>query len=86
MRNHPVDGIKRQNLKITDIRVLPLSYVDPNRDLWHSGGYQVWKTDGAITQIYTDQGLVGIGEGTPYENPAEIKQYTEQVIRPLLVG
>jgi L-alanine-DL-glutamate epimerase-like enolase superfamily enzyme len=86
MRNHPLDGVEREQLSITDVRVLPLSYVDPNRDLWRCGGYQVWKTDGAITQIFTDQGLVGIGEGSPYENPAEIKIYTEQVIRPLLIG
>ena len=86
MRNHPLDGVEREQLSITDVRVLPLSYVDPNRDLWRCGGYQVWKTDGAITQIFTDQGLVGIGEGSPYENPAEIKTYTEQVIRPLLIG
>ena len=69
MRNHPLDGIEREELKITDIEVLPLSYVDPKGDLWRCGGYQVWKTDGAITRIYTDQGIVGIGEGTPYEGP-----------------
>lgn len=86
MRNHPLDGIKRQELKITDVRVIPLSYRDPNEDLWRSGGYQVWKTDGAITQIFTKEGLVGIGEGTPYEDPAYIKQYTEETIRPLLLG
>ncbi|NKB68647.1 MAG: hypothetical protein GKR89_16410 [Candidatus Latescibacteria bacterium] len=55
-------------------------------DLWRSAGYQVWKTDGAITRIYTDQGLVGIGEGTPYEGPDYIKRYTEETIKPLLVG
>ncbi|HJP29299.1 MAG TPA: mandelate racemase/muconate lactonizing enzyme family protein [Candidatus Latescibacteria bacterium] len=86
MRNHPLDGIAREELKITDVRVLPLSYVDPDGDLWRCGAYQVWKTDGAITQIFTDQGLIGIGEGSPYENPADIKGYTEQVIRPLLLG
>jgi L-alanine-DL-glutamate epimerase-like enolase superfamily enzyme len=85
-RNHPLDGIGRENLKITDVKVIPLSYVDPKGDLWRSGRYQVWKTDGAITQIFTDQGLVGIGEGTPYEDPDYIKQYTESVIRPLLIG
>ena len=59
-----------------------LSYAD----LWRSANYQVWKTDGAITQIFTDQGIVGIGEGTPYEGPNYIKEYTETVIRPLLIG
>ena len=86
MRNHPLDGIERETLTIRDVRVLPLSYVDPEGDLWRCGGYQVWKTDGAITQIFTDQGLVGIGEGSPYEDPAAIKAYTEEVIRPLLLG
>lgn len=86
MRNHPLDGIERQAIRIDDVRVIPLSYVDPEGDLWHTGRYQVWKTDGAITQIFTDQGLVGIGEGSPYEGPDYIKQYTEQIIRPLILG
>lgn len=86
MRNHPLDGIERQKLTICDVRVLPLSYVDPEGDLWRCGPYQVWKTDGAITQIFTEEGLVGIGEGSPYENPADIKKYTEEIIRPLLIG
>jgi galactonate dehydratase len=86
LRQHPLDGIGRENLRITNVDVLPLSYEDPAGDLWRTGGYQVWKTDGAITRIFTDQGLVGLGEGSPYEGPDYIKQYTEQVIRPLLVG
>jgi L-alanine-DL-glutamate epimerase-like enolase superfamily enzyme len=85
-RTHPLEGVDRPALKITDIDVLPLSYVDPQGDLWRSGPYQVWKTDGAITRISTDQGLVGIGEGTPYEDPSLIKSYTEEVIRPQLLG
>ena len=36
--------------------------------------------------IFTDQGIVGIGEGSPYEGPGYIKEYTETVIRPLLIG
>ena len=41
---------------------------------------------GAITRIFTDWGIVGIGEGSPYEDPAHIKRYTEETIKPLLVG
>lgn len=85
-RNHPLDGLERPKLKITDVRVIPLSYVDPKKNLWRSADYIVWKTDGAITQVFTDQGLVGIGEGSPYEGPDYIKQYTEEVIKPLVVG
>ena len=86
MRNHPLDGIEREDITITDIKVIPLSYVDPEGDLWRSGNYQVWKTDGAITQIFTNQGLIGIGEGTPYQGPDYIKEYTENTIKPLLIG
>ena len=86
MRNHPLDGVERPDIRITDIDVLPLSYVDPDENLWRCGGYQVWKTDGAITRIFTDQGIVGIGEGTPYQGPDYIQRYTEESIKPLLVG
>ena len=86
MRNHPLDGVERPDIRITDIDVLPLSYADPDQNLWRCGGYQVWKTDGAITRVYTDQGVVGIGEGTPYEGPDFIVEYTEGTIKPLLLG
>ena len=86
MRNHPLDGIEREKIAITDIDVIPLSYVDPAGDLWRAGNYQVWKTDGAITRIFTDQGIVGIGEGSPYEGPEYIREYTERTIKPLLLG
>ena len=59
-RNHPLDGIERENIKITDIKVIPLSYDDPNKNLWRTATYIVWKTDGAITQVFTD-----FGEGLP---------------------
>ena len=85
-RFHPLEGLARENLKITDVKVLPLSYVDPNRNLWRSGDMIVWKTDGAITQIFTDQGIIGIGEGTPYQGPDYLKEFTEKEIRPLLIG
>jgi L-alanine-DL-glutamate epimerase-like enolase superfamily enzyme len=85
-RNHPLDGLGRPNLKITDIKVIPLSFVHPEKNIWRSADYIVWKTDGAITQVFTDQGIIGIGEGTPYEGPDYIKKYTEEVIKPLVVG
>lgn len=85
-RNHPLDGIQRPKIRITDVKVIPLSYVDPRKNLWRTANYIVWKTDGCITQVFTDQGLVGIGEGTPYEGPDFIKSYTEEVIKPLVTG
>jgi len=86
IRFHPLDGVARQNIKITDVKVIPFSYVDPNKNLWRTASYHVWKADGAITQIFTDAGIVGIGEGSPYEGPDYIKEFTEKEIKPLLVG
>jgi hypothetical protein len=60
-RNHPLEGITREDIKITDIKVTPLSYVPPDgRILWTDGDYEVWKTDGALTEVFTDQGIIGI--------------------------
>ena len=85
-RHHPLDGIEPENLKITDVTVTPLSYVDPTRNLWRLDKYIVWKTDAALCQIFTDQGIVGIAEGTPYRGPDNIKKYTEEVFKPMIVG
>jgi L-alanine-DL-glutamate epimerase-like enolase superfamily enzyme len=89
IRTHPLDGITRENIKITDITMTPLSYVDPNKDLWRSDSYTVWKTDAALTRVYTDQGIIGIGEGTPYAGGYRLdllKKHTEEVLKPMLVG
>ncbi len=83
---HPSHGLRREKIRITDIRVTPLSYVDPKRNLWRTDRYIVWKTDAALCQVFTDQGIIGIGEGTPYAGPDNIKKYTEETIRPLLIG
>ena len=73
-------------MRITDVKVTPLSWVHPQKNIWRCADYVVWKTDGCITQVFTDQGIVGIGEGSPYEGPADIRKYTEEVIKPLVVG
>jgi galactonate dehydratase len=83
---HPTERIQREKIKITDIKVTPLSYVDPKKNLWRTARYIVWKTDAALCQVFTDKGIVGIAEGTPYGGPENIKKYTEEVIKPVLVG
>jgi len=85
-RCHPLEGIARVPMRITDVKVTPLSWVHPEKNIWRCADYIVWKTDGCITQVFTDQGIVGIGEGSPYEGPADIRKYTEEVIKPLVVG
>ncbi len=83
----PLSLLKREKIQITDVRVTPLSYVPPDgRTLWSVNQYEVWKTDAALVQVYTDQGITGIAEGSPYSNPAEIKKYTDRHVTPVLKG
>ena len=85
-RQHPAQGIERQDIRVTDIQVTPLSYTHDGEYLWRCGGLYVWKADAALVQISTDQGVVGIAEGSPYRGPDQLKQYTDRYIRPLLLG
>lgn len=86
-RMHPAEGLKRQNILITDIKVTPLSYVAPKDTyLWRVGGLVVWKSDAALVQVFTNKGIIGIGEGSPYCEPDKIKKYTDTYITPLLKG
>jgi L-alanine-DL-glutamate epimerase-like enolase superfamily enzyme len=85
-RTHPAEGIDRENILITDIKVTPLSYVHEGDYLWRCGGLYVWKSDAALVQVFTNQGIVGIAEGSPYRGPDKLKAYTDQYITPLLKG
>ncbi|MFN8442537.1 MAG: mandelate racemase/muconate lactonizing enzyme family protein [Caldilineaceae bacterium] len=85
-RDHPAQGLPRQNITITDIKVTPLSYQHDGEYLWRCGGLYVWKADAALVQIFTNVGIVGIAEGSPYRGPDKLKAYTDQFIAPLLKG
>jgi L-alanine-DL-glutamate epimerase-like enolase superfamily enzyme len=85
-RRHPAEGLPRQEIRITDVTVTPLSYVHDGDWLWRCGGLIVWKADAALVRVHTDQGLIGIAEGSPYRGPDRLKEYTESVIAPLLRG
>ena len=85
-RSHPAEGLTRENITITDIKVTPLSYVHDGEYLWRCGGLYVWKSDAALVEVFTNQGIVGIAEGSPYRGPDKLKAYTDQYITPLLKG
>ena len=85
-RPHPLDGIDSENIRITDITVTPLSYVDRSLNLWRHIKYIVWKTDACLCRVYTNQGIVGIGEANPYAGPDRIQKFCEEVLKPMLVG
>lgn len=83
----PLSMLEREKIKITDIVVTPLSYLPPDGQiLWAVGSYEVWKTDAALVQVFTDQGIIGFAEGTPYSNPDEIRKYTDKHITPFMKG
>lgn len=85
-RAHPAEGLECEDITITDIKVTPLSYTHDGEYLWRCGGLYVWKSDAALVEIFTNQGIVGIAEGSPYRGPDRLKEYTDAYITPLLVG
>lgn len=80
VRKYPLDGIQRQNIKITDIKVRLFSVPIPPEKWWYGCGVEI------LTEIYTDKGIIGIGGPSPYSYLEEVKKYTEQTIRPVLIG
>ncbi|MCX6635206.1 MAG: hypothetical protein NT090_09025, partial [Acidobacteria bacterium] len=86
LRSSPLDGVKRENLKITDVKVTLLSYELPPEKQWMSGTFLVWKCDAILVEIFTDKGIAGIGEPSPYGGPEQVKQFIEEYARPRLIG
>jgi L-alanine-DL-glutamate epimerase-like enolase superfamily enzyme len=89
-RNHPLDGIVRENLKITDLKVTLLSCELPPEEQWYLDWiperYKCWKTDSILVEVFTDQGIKGIGGATQYGGPDVVKKYLEDVIKPAITG
>lgn len=85
-RSHPAEGLEREDITITDIKVTPLSYKHDGDYLWRCAGLYVWKSDAALVQIFTNKGIVGIAEGSPYRGPDKLKEYTDKYITPMLKG
>lgn len=85
-RVDPLENVARENLKITDMKVTLLSAEIPKERQWYNPRTIVWKSDAVLVQIFTDKGIVGIGEGSPYGGPVEMKKYGEEFVKPLLVG
>ena len=90
-RAHPLDGIPRENIKITDIKVTLLSYETPVDKQWIPSWeppvYVWWKTDSILVEVMTDKGIKGIGGSSRYGGGIEeTKKYIDEFIRPLAVG
>jgi L-alanine-DL-glutamate epimerase-like enolase superfamily enzyme len=89
-RNHPLDGITKENIKITDMKVTLLSCELPPEEQWYLDWiperYKCWKTDSILVEVFTDAGIKGIGGATQYGGPDVVKQYLENVIKPAITG
>ncbi len=80
IRNNPLDGIPRENIKITDVRVRLFSCDVPLEKWWYGAGVTI------LTEVFTDKGVVGIGGPSPYGGPEFVREYTEKHIKPCIVG
>src|SRR5689334_10839111 len=80
-RNHPLDGVRRENLKITDVKVTIMSYELKDK-AWMTATQLIWKSDAVLVEVFTDKGIVGIGESSPYGGPEYLKQTIEELIKP----
>jgi L-alanine-DL-glutamate epimerase-like enolase superfamily enzyme len=89
-RNHPLDGVVKENIKITDMKVTLLSYELPPQEQWYLDWiperYKCWKTDSILVEVFTDAGIKGIGGATQYGGPDVVKDYLEKIIKPAIIG
>ena len=61
---HLLEGIGRENIKITDVKITALTYKPSDGSCIHECGPVVLtKCDASIVELFTDQGIVGIGPG-----------------------
>ncbi|MCW5981132.1 MAG: mandelate racemase/muconate lactonizing enzyme family protein [Bryobacteraceae bacterium] len=84
-RVHPLEGLQREKLKITDVKVTLMSYELKDK-AWVTAKQLVWKSDSVLVEIFTDKGIVGIGESSPYAGPEWLKQTIEQSLKPVVLG
>lgn len=87
-RLHPLDGIAREDIRITDLKVTLLSYLLKPEEQWADGDEHmvIWQTTTVLAQVYTDAGIVGFGGGSRYNGPEAMKRYAEAIVRPALLG
>ncbi len=83
--NHSLTGIRRENLKITDVKVTLMS-CELKDKAWVTANQLIWKSDAVLVEVFTDKGIVGIGESSPYGGPEFLKKTIEEMVKPTLLG
>jgi L-alanine-DL-glutamate epimerase-like enolase superfamily enzyme len=62
---HLLEGIGRENIKITQVKVTPLTYTAPAGKYVHEAGPIILSSQNCtIVEVFTDRGIVGIGPGS----------------------
>ncbi len=84
----PLAAVKREDIRITGIKVTNLGYRLKPEEEWPDADTNViiWKTESVIVEVSTDAGITGIGGCSRYNGPKEMKQYVDHVISPALRG
>jgi len=89
-RYHPLEGLSREPIVITDIKVTLLSSEVPPKEQWYLDWiperYKCWKTDSILIEVSTDAGIKGIGGATQYGVPHQVIKYVDEIIKPALIG
>jgi L-alanine-DL-glutamate epimerase-like enolase superfamily enzyme len=87
-RLHPLDGVAREDIRITDLKVTPLSYRLKREEQWPDGDqhFVIWQTTEVIAQVYTNVGIIGLGGASRYAGPERMMRYAEEVAKPYLIG
>ncbi len=89
-RNHPLDGVEKEKIAITDVKVTLLSCEIPPNEQWYLDWiperYKAWKTDSILVEVFTDKGIKGIGGATQYGGPDVVKEYIDSIIKPAITG
>ncbi|MBI4889170.1 MAG: mandelate racemase/muconate lactonizing enzyme family protein [Acidobacteria bacterium] len=82
---HPLAGVARENLKITSVKVTILSHELKDKS-WVTATMLIWKSDAVLVEVFTDKGIVGIGESSPYAGPEFLKRTIEETLQPIIQG
>ena len=62
---HLLEGIGREDIRISEVKITPITYKPADGSYIHECGPVVLhKRDAAIVEVFTDQGIVGIGPGS----------------------
>jgi hypothetical protein len=67
VRNHPLDGVAREDVTISDVRVRLFSADIPLEKWWYGAGVTI------LTEVFTEQGVLGIGGPSPYDDPVRVQ-------------